>query len=217
MRITTCFLFRQLVLNLSAHRNHLGILENTDVWVSSPDWNNWSGIRPGFRLLKARVCSQDIHHWSTPFLSDSFESWKNPLSHTLFSPYCKTNSTLWYSCYCFDSIIPNSNFSMPLWFLTIDIQRNAWGHQICLKEKNASAFFHLHGTEGSQKIDMSITLWWWFHSITCLQTKIVYIKYLQFSIPIILKAIFKKCISAYAPREFSRIIYFMPISKKKWL
>lgn len=29
--ITTCFLFRQLVLNLSAHRNHLGILENTDV------------------------------------------------------------------------------------------------------------------------------------------------------------------------------------------
>lgn len=99
MRITTCFLFRQLVLNLSAHRNHLGILENTDVLVSSPDWNNWSGIRPGFRLLKARVCSQDIHHWSTPFLSDSFESWKNPLSHTLFSLYCKTNSTLWYSCY----------------------------------------------------------------------------------------------------------------------
>ena len=28
--ITTCFLFGQLVLNLSAHRNHLGILENTD-------------------------------------------------------------------------------------------------------------------------------------------------------------------------------------------
>ena len=140
MRITTCFLFRQLVLNLSAHRNHLGILENTDVWVSFPDWYNWSGIRPGFRLLKAWVCSQDTHHWSTPFLSDSFESWKNPLSHNLFSLYCKTNSTLWYSCSCFDSIIPNSNFSMPLWFLTTGIQRNAWGHQICLKKKKKKGF-----------------------------------------------------------------------------